>query len=217
MEKRIESPLAKPDPRAVNGATLTIKQARDGKIWGVVGMRAFQRKIFEATGLGDAKTIDALLDASPMTANSDMIKSMSMMAGTLPTSPVRLGESWNYNVSLPQPLSFEISGTRTLKALDPEVAVIADSASYSGGKSQMKMPAMPEMGSINIDYSQLSGSVNGTSRVQRSSGLPLESNINQIITGSISTQRPAMNGAPTQNVTIPMDVTSSARVVLEPR
>ncbi|NEL90734.1 hypothetical protein G3V64_22965, partial [Escherichia coli] len=73
--KTVKSPLAgKTDPKAVNGATLTIKQSSDGRVWGVVGMRAFQRKIFKASGIGDDATITRMLDANPMTNNSDMIK-----------------------------------------------------------------------------------------------------------------------------------------------
>lgn len=216
--KTIKSPLAKnANPNAANGATLTVKQSSDGKVWGVVGMRAFQRKIFEASGVGDAATINTILDANPMTKDSEMVKSMSMMAGTLPTSPVRLGESWTYNVSLPQPLSFDISGTRTIKALDSEVAVVADSATYTGGKSEMKMPTTPQMGNFSMDFSKLIGVVNGVSRVQRSSGLPLESTSNQTLKGSITTKIPASKGVAAQNLTVPINAISSARVVLEPR
>ena len=215
--KSIKSPLAKPDSRAVDGATLTIKQSREGKVWGVVGMRAFQRKILEASGSLDAATINQVLDANPMTGNNVMMKSMSLMSGTLPTSPVRVSESWNYDVKLPSPLAFDISGTRTLKSLNPDVAVVADSASYTGDQAQMKFPKTPQMPGFSIDYSQIKGYVNGVSRVQRSSGLPLESTVNQTIKGSISTQIPATNGAPAQKITVPMDATSSGRVVLEPR
>ena len=215
--KTVPSPMAeKADPKAIDGATLTIKQSRDGKVWGVVGMRAFQRKLLEANGM-DKATINKVLDGAPMTENSEMMKSLSTMSGALPTSPVRVGESWSYDVNLPAPMTLDISGTRTLKSLDSDVAVVVDSASYAGGKSQMKMPKMPGMNGVRVDYSQLTGSVNSISRVQRSSGLPLETTMTQTIQGSISTQMPAMDGAPAQKMTLPMEVTSSARVVLEPR
>ncbi len=216
--KTVKSPLTKnADPRAVNGATLTIKQARDGRVWGIVGMRAFQRKLLEANGIGDAAMIDKMLDANPMTNNSEMMKSMSMMSGTLPNSPVRVGESWNYNASLPQPLAFDITGKRTLKSLDSDVAVVAESATYAGGKTPMIMPNAPDTGQINVDYSQMTGSISGVSRVQRSSGLTLESTVNQTIAGSFTTQMPANNGTPAQSLKVPINVTSSARVVMKPR
>lgn len=215
--KIIPSPLAKAaNPRAVDGAQLTIKQSSDGKVWGVVGMRAFQRKVLEASGINDAAAIEQSLNASPM-LNNKMMKSFSIMSGTLPTSPVRVGESWSYNVSLPSPLAFDINGTRTLKALNSEIAVVAESATYAGGKSQMKVPTTPAMGAVNVDYSKLKGYINGVSRVQRSSGLPLESTFNQTVKGSISTQMPAANGARAQNLTVPLNVTISARMVMEPR
>ena len=200
--------------KPVNGATLTIKQASDGTVWGVAGMRAFQRRLLESSGVLDKATITQVLDATPMTSNTAMIKSMSQMGGTLPTSPVRLGESWNYDVTLPEELPFAlgIKGTRTLKQLDDDIAVVADSAVLAGGDSSRPMPNMPGMGGLKIDYGQLRGTVSGVSRVQRSSGLPLETTINQTMRGNISSQTPAA-----QKMIVPIDVTTATRVVLEPR
>ena len=205
------------DPKAVNGATLTIKQSSDGRVWGVVGMRAFQRKIFEASGVGDAATITQMLDANPMTNNSDMMKSLSMVSGTLPTSPVRVSESWSYATTLPAPLALEITGTRTLKKLDEQFAVVADSATYVGGKAHMSLPNTAQTPDVDINYGNLSGSVTGTSRIERSSGLPLEMTLNQTIKGSVSSQVPATNGKPAQKIDVPIDVTTSTRMVMEPR
>ncbi len=216
--KTIASPLGVADSKAVKGATLTIKQSSDGKVWGVVGMRAFQRKMMEATGVLDAEELDKFLDANPMTANNDMVKSLSQISGGLPASPVRVGESWNYDVSLPAqlPIALDISGTRTLKSLDSQVAVIADSSSLGGGKSSRKLPGAGAM-EVSVDMSRLVGTINGTTRVQRSSGLPLETTNNLTLSGSISTQLPAAGGTKAKTMTVPMNVSSSTRVVLEPR
>ena len=217
--KTTKTPLAAADPKAVNGATLTIKQASDGKVWGVVGMRAFQRKILEASGSFDAATIDQLLDASPMNANNGMFKSFSQMSGGLPVSPIRVGESWNYDVSLPAqlPMSFDITGTRTLKKLDDDSAVVADSAHLGGGNSQMKIPNVGATKMPTVDFSRLVGVMSGTTRVQRSSGLPLEATANLSMSGSVSTQMPATGNEKSQTITVPMNLTSATRVVLEPR
>lgn len=203
--------------KSVNGAQLTIKQAPDGAIWGVVGMRAFQRKILESSGLLDAATINQVLDANPMKDNS-MIKSLNQVSGTLPTSPVRVGESWNYKVNMPVqlPMAFDISGMRTLKTLDPNIAVVADSA-LLGGSSSRKIPVLPEMGNISVNYSKIAGSMNGFTRVQRSSGLPLETTTNLTLRGQVATKIPAGPNSAAQTLTAPLDVTTSTRMVLEPR
>ena len=216
----INEPLPKSEAaKSVAGAQLTIKQAPDGAVWGVVGLRAFQRKILESSGLLDEATVNSLLDAHEALGDNRLVKSLSMMAGTLPTSPIRAGESWAYNVSLPAqfPMALDVTGTRTLKSLDQNIAVVADRATYKGGDAQKTIPVVPEMGNIKVDYSQLTGSIAGTSRVQRSSGLPLETTVNQTIKGSVSTRIPAAKGVAAQTIKVPLDVTSSTRIVLEPR
>ena len=217
--KTTKMPLAAAtNTKAVNGATLIIKQASDGKVWGVVGMRAFQRKILQASGSFDAATIDQILDASPMNANNGMFKSFSQMSGGYPVSPIRVGESWNYDVSLPAqfPMALDITGTRTLKKLDADNAFVADSARMDGG-SILKMPNVGAVKMPTVDFSRLVGAFNGTTRVQRSSGLPLEATANLSMSGSVSTQMPANANEKSQTITVPMNLTSATRVVLEPR
>ena len=216
--KVVNLPLNKSaDPKSANGATLTIKQSRDGKVWGIVGMRAFQRKIMEASGALDGADLEKFLDANPMTADNEMIKSLSQVSGGFPTSPVRVGESWDYDMSLPAQMSIalDINGTRTLKKLDAGDALISETARMNGGNSPQKLPGAANTPAV--DMSRLVGTVNGTTRVQRSSGLPLETTMNLTLSGSISTQVPASNGAKAKTVTVPMDVTTATRVVMEPR
>ena len=204
------------DSTSVDGTPLTIKQSREGKIWGVVGLRAFQRKILETDGIGDLSMIDTLLDPDPLTGRSDMIKSLSEIVGTSPVSPVRVGESWNYDMSSPQSLALDISGTRTLKSLNSEVAVINDSVSYQGKKSRQELANMPQSDKIGVVFTHLKGSINSVSRVQRSSGLSLEKTMNQTVKGGILVQTPAFGGG-VQNESEPFNYTISRRVVLEPR
>ena len=200
-----------PDPKAVNGATFTFKQAPDGAIWGVVGMRAFQRKLLEASGLTNKMIIDSFLETNQTEAKA-MIAAMSLMTGTLPVSPVRVGESWNYKVTLPLPFAFEVRGQRTLKVLDSEIAVVADSARFESDKPNRAVPIVPN--AARVDYGQF-GILSGTSRVQRSSGLPLETMVTQVVDSKISPQVPS--GSAEQNFSIPIHAVSSTRIVLEPR
>ena len=213
-----KSPATK-NAKAVNGATLTIKQAPDGTIWGVVGMRAFQRRILEAEGSLDAATVTQILNSNSMMGGNNLMKSLGATSGNLPSAPVRVGESWNYKLSVPAQLMFalDITGTRTLKSLAPDVAVIADSAVMDGGNAQQKLPAMDGAEPVDVDFSQLKGTLSGTARVQRSSGLPLEETMNLTLRGKVSTKVPASAGVKAQTVIVPLDVTTATRTVLEPR
>ena len=217
--KNMGSPFPyKADPKAVNGATLTIKQSSDGKVWGVVGMRAFQRKLLQSSGMLDAADIEQVLNAMPTNGDNGMLKSLGQVSGGFPTSPVRVVESWNYNMSLPVglPVSLAITGTRTLKTLDSDVAVVAESARL-GGSSQPQPPVAGATNMPAVYFSRLTGTVSGTTRVQRSSGLPLEATANLSLSGSVSTQTPASEVVSAKTVTVPMDLTTATRVILEPR
>lgn len=204
------------DPKAVAGATLIIKQAPNGAVWGVVGARAFQRKVLEVSGLSDKNFIDSMVNTSQTEADQ-VVGSLRLMLGTLPVSPVRLGESWSYPVSPPatSKSEWDINGTRTLKDLDSEIAVVSDSVSFTGDNSGQKPPSKPDVSKRSTDYIKVSVSESGTSRVQRSSGLPLETTRTQTLKGTMSSQTPA--GAGAQNFIVPLDSTSTTRIVLKPR
>ena len=200
-----------PASRSINGATLTIKQAPDGKVWGVVGMRAFVRRILKMDSELDTKRSDEILEATVVGSQEEIVKQFNIITGTLPTSPVRVGESWSGDMNVPAPFGFKVGITRTVKNLGDGVAAITDRASYGAMQEQSKLSAFPSGGRAGTDYSQLNGVIYGVSQVQRSSGLPLESTMYQRIYGSISTQSAA--GTREQ----PIDTTISTRVVLEPR
>lgn len=199
------------DTKFINGATLTIKQAPDGKIWGIVGMRAFVRRLLKMDGRLDTKRSNEILEATVAGTQEEIVKQLNVITGVLPISPVRVGESWNYTGSLPvpSPYTLEVAGTRTLRKLDSGFAVVVDNAQIRSG--QQNLPLTTEMGNIRADPSRLKVTVDSTSRVQRSSGLPLETTLTQSVKGSYSTQ--SANGVRE----VPVDNTIFTRIVLEPR
>ena len=218
-KKEVLPAAAAPSKKSVDGATLTLKQAPDGRVWNVMGARAFQRRLLEASGISDPAQIEEALKMTDAMGGAKMLKSLSLMSSQLPGPPIRVGESWDYSVDLPaqMPLSLAITGTRTLKKLDTDFAYIADSAQLNGGNSALDLPPMEQNGAIKMDFGKLTGVVSGTSRVERSSGLTLETTIHQTMSGSVSTKLFDAQGALKTSQTIPLDVKSTARVVLEPR
>ena len=197
----------------IDGATLTVKQAPDGAVWNVVGFRAFMRRILQANGITEPAQLKQSLDALDKVGGERMLKSVSLSAGTLPASPVRVGESWNYTVESPfqWQTPVQVSGQRTLKKLDADFAYVADNATLDTLR-----PVTPGDGKIKEDYSQLKGTISATSRIERSSGLPLESLGSVVMSGVVTSTLRNADGTP-RTLTSPINVTVSTRVVLEPR
>ena len=106
----------------------------------------------------------------------------------------------------------EVSGTRTLKALDASFASVAGNAVFNGKDSNPKIPDAIKYG---LDYSRLTGTVSSAERVERSSGLALETNVNTTLNGRIIAPARGEKGGAARE--IPVHVTSTLRTVLEPR
>ena len=140
--------------KAIDGATLTFKQAPDGKIWSVLGARALQRRIWELDGDVSAADLKRLSEANESLLNADWIKLVDRWMGTLPISAVRVGESWTSAMDLSDPLPrpITLSGARTLKSLTPESALVADSAIVDAEKLKGQVPIMPGKGQLQVGY-----------------------------------------------------------------
>ena len=204
-------PSAAPaNTKFLDGATLTIKQALDGKIWNVVGTRAFVRRLLKMDGRPDTQMSDEILDANVAVAQKELVKQLNIITGVLPNSPIRMGESWNYTASPPilSQYTLEVTGARTLRKLNSDFAIVVDNA--QSRDSQQNLPITTETRD-GLDFSRLKVTVDRTSRVQRSSGLPLETTVTQSVKGSFSTQ--SANGIRE----FPVDNTIFTRIVIEPR
>ena len=198
----------------IDGATITFKQGPDGRIWGVLDTRSFVRRYLQSNGMTDEKLLRKTLASIHVPSNAEVAQYINQAVGNLPDSPVRVGESWKNFVTFPTMSEVKVGGTRTLKALDANFAVVGDSARFEGSDPNQKIPVTTTMG---LDYNQLTGTITGTERVERSSGLALETNVTTVLKGRVSARiRGDKNDAkPTQATSV--NVTSTLRVVLEPR
>ncbi len=205
--------------RPIDGATLTFKQAPDGTIWSVLGARAFQRRMLEWGGNLNKTVIDNLLKVDDAILNAESMKLVNSLLVRLPASPVRVGESWaatmDLSDALPRPIT--LIGTRTLKSLSSDVALVADSAIVDVDKLQGQIPVVPGKGQMQFGYNDISGSISGTARVARASGLPLERQLDQQFKGFISTPLSDGAGKIIYVSTVRADVQTSTRIVLAPR
>ena len=192
----------------IDGATITFKQGPNGRIWNVLNTRGFVRRYLQSHGVTDEKSLRRILNSNRVPSNEDVAQYVNQGLGTLPDYPVRVGENWRNAVVFPTMTDIEVSGTRTLKALDEKFALVGSRARFDGSDPQQKFPTAT---AAEFDYSQLSGTMNGAERVQRSSGLALETNVNSALRGVFI----ARQGAKTTRT--PVNVTSTLRLVLEPR
>ncbi len=196
----------------IDGATITFKQGPDGRIWNVLDTRGFVRRYLQSNGMTDEKLLRKTLASNHVPSNAEVAQYVNQQQGNLPVFPVRAGESWQSAILFPTMSTVEISGTRTLKTLDSKTAVIASSARFDGNDPQRKLAEVPD---ANLDYSQLKGTATGIERVERSSGLALETNLNTALKGRVSALSRGAKGDKTR--TSDINVTSTLRVVLEPR
>lgn len=203
--------------QSVNGISYTMKVAPDGQVWNVQGLEQAMDKMIMAEHATDPAEREAMRQVTKTMFSSDGVKKMMQsITGAFPPHPMRVGESWPYQVELPGGLPFELKmdGTRTLKSLGGGIAAIAESLSLNIGTMEVKMPGQ---GTVVVDMSGLKGNSSGTTRVQVSNGLPVESLITQRMSGVVLSKLKDETGKIVQNVVLPMDVTLAMRVVMEPR
>ena len=202
--------------KALDGASFTIKQAPDGSIWNIMGLEQAQEKLLMHQGLTDPAERAMARQMSNSIFSKGALKKLmqSVSGGTYPSYPVRVGESWDYQIDVPTglPFSFNFSGTRTLKSLDENVASIGEQMIFGGGK--MELP-VPNQGKVSVDMNGIKGVFSGTTRVDRSSGLALESTINQKLSGSVQMKIFDLKGALQHQMAVSMEQTGTTHAVME--
>ncbi len=203
--------------RAFRGANFTVKQARNGDVWNVLGLEAMQKRIINAMTAGNPAARAQLSQLSRTVFSTDSARQMMKQSGTLPAYPIRAGENWVYAVDLPAGLPFrsQIAGTRTLNLLTPDLAFVTDDAVYSGKSSDV--PMNTGQSKIVYNMSALQGGLLGTSRVERASGLTLESTIAQRLSGAITVKQLDFVGKVKTAETVPLDIVTTGRVVMQRR
>ena len=206
--------------RGINGISYTLKQAPDGKVWGIDGLNAAQNKLLQAAPGLDSAARAALSKLTRSLVSEDSLrKVMSIEADAWPKYPIRAGESWNYAIAMPAdfPMQFTINSKRTLKSLDPEIASIGEAATYNDGTFEIALPTGAGGAAIKINIENFRGKFSGYERVQRSSGIALENSTAQSFSGIVTVEAPAIEGAAPVKMRVPTTATSDIRIVMEPR
>ena len=208
----------------INGASYTIKQAPDGKVWGIDGLDKVQDKILKASTQGDPATRATLAKLTSSLASEDVVrKTINASTDSWPKYPVRAGESWTYAFNPPSdlPMQINMESHRTLKLLDADIASVDETGNYDGGSLNIKLPMgddeMSGNEQMSLKVDDLKGSISGYTRVQRSSGIALQTLTNQTMTGNFMVKVPNPKGGAPLNVRLPMQAAVNINIVMEPR
>ena len=169
--------------KMLQNVSFTVKQAPTGEIWGVAGTEAVANRIATAIApyeLSDAAQAKALQQKAQMMTDfliGPAVLRQILGLGQSPAYPVVTSESWPYTVPLPAgfPFGFDLTGKRTLNRLTPELAFIASDATYDSSAASVAPVLMRNSGPFSSGFSSAKASVRGAARVERSSGLTLES------------------------------------------
>lgn len=204
--------------RAFAGASFVVKQAPNGQIWNVMGIEALQKRLINAVAPGDSVARQQMEKISESLFPPDAARKMMGQSGALPAYPIRAGESWAYGVELPMglPMRAKITGTRTINLLTPATVYISDDAVWGG----LTASALIEVGNGNrvvYDMSDLQGGLLGTSRVNRASGLTMESTLAQRLNGAMTFQQLDFAGRVKSTESVPINLVTTGRVTLKPR
>ena len=167
----------------LQGASFTIKQAPTGEIWGVANTEMVTNRIatviapYDFEGAPSAQELQA--KAQMMTKfliGADRLRQILGLGGS-PSYPVVTSESWPYAVALPDgfPFAFDLTGTRTLNRLTPGEAFIASNAAYDSATAPIAPVLKRKDGAFRSDVNSIKATMRGAARIERSSGLTLES------------------------------------------
>ena len=207
------------DVEGINGASYTIKQAPDGKVWGIDGLDKVQDKILKASTEADPATRAMLTKLMKSLFSADVLrKTTNASTDSWPKYPVRAGESWTYAFDAPADLPMQLSmeSRRTLKSLDADIASVDETGNYDQGSIKLNLP-MGGDAQMSLQVNDLKGTIGGYTRVQRSSGIALQTLINQTMTGTFMIKMPNPAGGAPIDARVPAKVLVNINTVMEPR
>ena len=183
---------------AISGATLEMSFDASGKVTKISGVEALQNRLIRAFPTNMPATLKAQFKAQLDEALSEKSLRESLQIGNaaLPPQPVRVGESWPYQIKDSSGLAMR--GSFKLVSLQNGVATLRESSNLS---------LVDKTEGVT---SQFRGVQNGTLRFDNQSGQMREYTLLQRLTGQI----PLEDFGP--NIKIPMWISNEIRVVMEP-
>ena len=168
------------------GQQLQFEMTPDGRVTEVEGIDELVQNMVEALDLPDGPMKEAATQAMKGQMNEDSIKQMMSLATAIyPPKPVAVGDSWEDRSMLGGMTPMVIDSTFTLKEFDDTTATLA-----VDGKLAPAPDAQPfEMNGMKM-MAQLGGTQNGTTVLDRDTGLAIKSTVQQSMSGTMSMTTP---------------------------
>lgn len=156
-------------------------KGRVREVQGLAGMlEGMMSKIEEEFGEELKDQISTSMEAQ-FTAEK-MKRDIESQLAILPTKPVKIGDSWSLTSKLESIIPLELTTTYTLESIKREEAIIK-----IAGDLETAEHATQQMGAMRIEYN-MGGTQDGTMRIRLADGHLLRSDLEQNISGEVSSQ-----------------------------
>ncbi|HEX9997579.1 MAG TPA: DUF6263 family protein [Abditibacterium sp.] len=205
------------------GAQLSFLLSPQGKISEIEGVEAYANRVLEGTE--KAVTPSPQTEAAQkniremmkgMMSSEFLEKTLSAAYGAMPTTPVALGASWNFESTMPMMgTTFTDSGKNTFRSRAKGIVSISQSGSFTsdaGAAFKVPLPANKLGEPAPVSQLDLSGTSTGEIEVDEASGLTLKSRISQRMNGEMVISGMAGKGS---ILTIPMQMESETTSTTE--
>jgi hypothetical protein len=171
------------------GRTLQVEYHADGRVVQIEGIDAMMQAMVEALDLPEGPSREALETAMKSQMNPDTLKQMiNMASGFYPDRPVARGESWDDRQKVAGMMPMTIDTTYTLKDYDEQHATL-DLVGKIGPNPDAQAPVV---NGAELD-AEMNGTQTGQTLINRKTGWPIRSSIDQNMVGGITVVAPDGN------------------------
>lgn len=166
---------------AVVGSNLDIRIGRKGDVKDLRGVDSMLDKIIEDLDLPDSPAREEMISAIRSQFGEDALRqALEQITGFYPESPVRTGDEWSSEKLATTGFPMKVVDNYTLRYRENGVATIDLSSVISSSPDSEGV----RMGPASIFY-DIAGSQNGSIEVDESTGLPIRSDINMSLSGTV--------------------------------
>ena len=166
---------------AVVGSELGVKMSKKGRIIELRGVDSLLDKMIEDLNLPDLPAKNEMIASMRSQFGEDAVRqALEQITGFYPESPVNTGDKWTSEKLVSTGFPMKVVDNFTLRSRKDGVAGIDVSSEITSSPDSDGV----QMGPVRIFY-DIAGSHNGSIEVDESTGLPIKSEINMSLSGTV--------------------------------
>jgi hypothetical protein len=174
---------------ALPGTILTLNIAPDGKVNGIKGVDELLNKMVAAMELPDNPQKEKVVANLRKQYGADaLIHTFEQIVGFIPPHAVTVGNGWNSDINITTGFPMRIITDYTLKSRSAGIALIDVASQIKSDTATSKI----KTGMVDMAY-EISGTQNGTIKVDEATGLPINSELDMTYSGTVN-----VSGIPNQ-------------------